>query len=127
MIKVGFGVSDPLCLDSSSAITFLPNFVLVSTSLLMWMTGISLHVQWPLTSQLHGSFSQREQLVSHSGSNSAPSRSSFKKFILSRVRPQAGVNIGPRSRFHEKSEISVLFGSLDFRGVLARCQTFYFI
>jgi hypothetical protein len=27
------------------------------------MTVISLHMQWPLTSQLHGSFSQREQLV----------------------------------------------------------------
>jgi hypothetical protein len=27
------------------------------------MTGISLHMQWPLTSQLHGSVSQREQLV----------------------------------------------------------------
>jgi hypothetical protein len=26
------------------------------------MTGISLHIQWPLTSQLHGSISQREQL-----------------------------------------------------------------
>jgi hypothetical protein len=26
------------------------------------MTGISLHMQWPLTSQLHGSVSQREQL-----------------------------------------------------------------
>jgi hypothetical protein len=26
------------------------------------MTSISLHIQWPLTSQLHGSVSQREQL-----------------------------------------------------------------
>jgi hypothetical protein len=26
------------------------------------MTSISLHMQWPLTSQLHGSVSQREQL-----------------------------------------------------------------
>jgi hypothetical protein len=31
--------------------------------LLTGMTGISLHMQWPLTSQLHGSVSQREQLV----------------------------------------------------------------
>jgi hypothetical protein len=30
--------------------------------LLTGMTGISLHMQWPLTSQLHGSVSQREQL-----------------------------------------------------------------
>jgi hypothetical protein len=29
--------------------------------LLTKMTGISLHMQWPLTSQLHGSVSQREQ------------------------------------------------------------------
>jgi uncharacterized membrane protein YhfC len=27
------------------------------------MTGIYLHMQWPLTSQLHGNVSQREQLV----------------------------------------------------------------
>jgi hypothetical protein len=27
------------------------------------MTGISLHMQWPLTSQSHGSVSQREQSV----------------------------------------------------------------
>jgi hypothetical protein len=33
-----------------------------STTLLTGMTGISLHMQWPLTSQLHGSVSQREQL-----------------------------------------------------------------
>jgi hypothetical protein len=26
------------------------------------MTGISLHMQWPLTSQSHGNFSQRKQL-----------------------------------------------------------------
>jgi hypothetical protein len=26
------------------------------------MTGISLHMQWPLTSQSHGSVSHREQL-----------------------------------------------------------------
>jgi hypothetical protein len=31
-----------------------------------------LHMQWPLTSQLHGSVSQREQLVFCYGSNSTP-------------------------------------------------------
>jgi hypothetical protein len=31
--------------------------------LLTGMTSISLHMQWPLTSQLNGSGSQREQLV----------------------------------------------------------------
>jgi hypothetical protein len=34
------------------------------------MTGISLHMQWPLTSQSHGIVSQREQLVFCYGSNS---------------------------------------------------------
>jgi hypothetical protein len=29
------------------------------------MTGISLHMQWPLTSQLHGSVSKRKQLVDY--------------------------------------------------------------
>jgi hypothetical protein len=41
-----------------------------STTLLTGMTGIFLHMQWPLTSQSHGSDSQREQLVFHYGSNS---------------------------------------------------------
>jgi hypothetical protein len=43
-----------------------PFFLIIlfgSTTLLTGMTGISLHMQWPLTSQLHGSVSQREQLV----------------------------------------------------------------
>jgi hypothetical protein len=32
-------------------------------TLLTRMTGISLHMHWPLISQSHGSVSQREQLV----------------------------------------------------------------
>jgi hypothetical protein len=40
--------------------------------LLTGMTGISLHIQWPLTSQLHRSVSQREQLFFCYGSNSTP-------------------------------------------------------
>jgi hypothetical protein len=36
------------------------------------MTGFSLHMQWPLTSQSHGSVSQREQSVFHYGLNSTP-------------------------------------------------------
>jgi hypothetical protein len=32
------------------------------TTLLTGMTGISLHLQWPLTPQSHGSFTQREPL-----------------------------------------------------------------
>jgi hypothetical protein len=42
------------------------------------MTGISLHMQWPLTSQLHGSVSQREQLCFCYGSNSMPETALFE-------------------------------------------------
>jgi hypothetical protein len=45
------------------ALHFFPIILLGSTTLLTRMTGISLHMQWPLTSQSHGSVSQREQLV----------------------------------------------------------------
>jgi hypothetical protein len=37
--------------------------LLRSTTLWTGMTGISLHMQWPLTSQSHGSFSQRDGLL----------------------------------------------------------------
>jgi hypothetical protein len=43
-----------------------PMFTIIlfgSTTMLTGMTINSLHMQWPLTSQLHGSVSQREQLV----------------------------------------------------------------
>jgi hypothetical protein len=36
------------------------------------MASITLYMQWPLTFQSHGSFSQREQLVFCYGSNSMP-------------------------------------------------------
>jgi hypothetical protein len=58
-----------LFLDQRPLVTLLllgPPFIQLffwSTTLLTEMTGISLHRQWPLTSQLHGSVSQREQLV----------------------------------------------------------------
>jgi hypothetical protein len=42
---------------------FFPIILFGSTTLLTGMTDISLHMQWPLTSQSHGSVSQREQLV----------------------------------------------------------------
>jgi hypothetical protein len=51
---------------------FFPMIHFGSTTLLTWMTGISLHMQWPLTFQSHGSFSQREQLFFCYGSNSTP-------------------------------------------------------
>jgi homoserine kinase len=51
--------------------------------LLTGMTGISLHMQWPLTSQLHGSVSQREQLFFFCyGSNSAPKTASQSHSVL---------------------------------------------
>jgi hypothetical protein len=43
-----------------------------STTLLTGMTSISLHMQLSLSSQSHGSVSQREQLFFHYGSNSTP-------------------------------------------------------
>jgi hypothetical protein len=55
------GVSDPSCLSSSSALHF-SNYSFHVHHPLTEMTGISLHMQWPLTSQSHGSVSQREQL-----------------------------------------------------------------
>jgi hypothetical protein len=44
-------VSDPLCLSSSSAHHFCPIILFGSTTLLTGVTGNSLHMQWPLTSQ----------------------------------------------------------------------------
>jgi hypothetical protein len=49
---------------------FFPIILFWSTTLLTGMTGNSLHMQWPLTSQSDGSVSQREQLFFHYGSNS---------------------------------------------------------
>jgi hypothetical protein len=45
--------------------------------LLTRMTGNSLHMQWPLTSQLHGSVSQSEQWVFRYGSNSTPNYATY--------------------------------------------------
>jgi hypothetical protein len=39
-----------------------PSIIFLSTTQLTEMTGISLLMQWPLTSQSHGKFYQREQL-----------------------------------------------------------------
>jgi hypothetical protein len=51
---------------------FFPIILFGSTTLLTGMTGNSLHMQWPLTSQSHGGFSKREQLVIRYRSNSTP-------------------------------------------------------
>jgi hypothetical protein len=63
-------------LSSSSALHF-SDYSFWSTTLLTGMTGISLPMQWPLTSQLHGSVSQREQWVFCYGSNSTSKGGSF--------------------------------------------------
>jgi hypothetical protein len=45
---------------------FFPDYSFwVHQTLLTRMTGISLLIKWPLTSQSHGNVSQREQLVFH--------------------------------------------------------------
>jgi hypothetical protein len=71
-----------LCLSSSSALHFFPIILFGSTTLLTGMTGNSLHMQWPLTSQSHGDVSQREQLVFRYGSNSTPKVLYFMELIL---------------------------------------------
>jgi hypothetical protein len=48
-------VSDPLCLSSSLVLHFFLIILFGSTTLLTGMTSNSLHMQWRLTSQLHGS------------------------------------------------------------------------
>jgi hypothetical protein len=52
--------------------SIFPIILFGSTTLLTRMTDNSLHMQWPLTSQSHGSVSQREQLFFCYGSNSTP-------------------------------------------------------
>jgi uncharacterized membrane protein YhfC len=61
--KQVFLVSDPLCLFSSLAHHCFPIILFWTTTLLTGMTGISLHIQWPLTSQSHVIVSQREKLL----------------------------------------------------------------
>jgi hypothetical protein len=45
-----------MCLSSSLVHHFVLIILFTSTTLLNGMAGIALHVQWPLTSQSHGSF-----------------------------------------------------------------------
>jgi hypothetical protein len=85
-----FWVSDPLCLSYSSALRFFRLFLFGSTTLLTGMTGISLHMQWPLTSQLHGSVFQREQLVK------------IIAFVMSRVARWHGLTPKPPILCHFK-------------------------
>jgi hypothetical protein len=65
--QVYFGVGPP----------FFPIILFGSTTLSTGISGISLQMQRPVTSQLHGSVSQREHLVFHYGSNSTRKWSRF--------------------------------------------------
>jgi hypothetical protein len=51
----GFFVSDPFCLTFSSAFHYSDYSFCVHHPV-SGISSISLHMQWPLTSQLHGSF-----------------------------------------------------------------------
>jgi hypothetical protein len=67
------------------------------------MTGISLHMQWPLTYQLHGRVSQREQSMFFVYSQSSLSKDR-------RLDPRHGGNI-----FDSKSELAhIKLGSTIF-------------
>jgi hypothetical protein len=52
----------PLAPSSPPRSSIFSNYSFFCIHPLTGMTGKSLQMQWPLTSQLHGSFSQREQL-----------------------------------------------------------------
>jgi hypothetical protein len=51
---------------------FFPIILSLSTTLLTGMTGISVHMQWPLTLQLHGSFLKQNSWYFHYGSKYTP-------------------------------------------------------
>jgi hypothetical protein len=53
---VGGRGSAGFSLSSLSALHFYPIILFLSPTLLTGMTGISLHMQWLLNSQLHGGF-----------------------------------------------------------------------
>jgi hypothetical protein len=62
-----------------------------STTLLTGMTGISLHMQWPLTSQSHGTVSQKEQLfffVTDQTPRLYPARSLPAQFVIQQLSIQ---------------------------------------
>jgi hypothetical protein len=69
----GGGSATPCASPPQLPSIFFQLFFFGSTTLLTGMTSISLHMQWPLTSQLHGSVSPRQQLFFFRyGSNSRP-------------------------------------------------------
>jgi hypothetical protein len=61
VIKIGFLGQQPLVPLLLLGPPFFPIILFGSTTLLPRMTGDSLHMQWPLTSQSHGNVSLREQ------------------------------------------------------------------
>jgi hypothetical protein len=80
-------VSDHLCLYLLLlGPPFFPIILFLSTTLSTEMTGSSLHTQWPLNSQSHGSFLKREQLVFRYGSNSTHYASSTVTVTLKCIK-----------------------------------------
>jgi hypothetical protein len=57
-----FGLLATPCASPPLQPTIFLIILFLSTTLLIGMAGISLHMQWPLTSQLHGSFLKESTL-----------------------------------------------------------------
>jgi hypothetical protein len=80
------------------------------------MTSISLHMQWPLISQLHGSVSQREQLFFSLRIQLHPqSKPTFVRIGLRRrrERPRPRVRLIGRTTVSERRKINVHHGLPD--------------
>jgi hypothetical protein len=76
----------------------------VSTTLLTGMTGISLHMQWPLTSQLHGSFLKENNSFFVMDQTPHPTyvNVAFWKVIRMVFFPCENISTQPRTLFMEK-------------------------
>jgi hypothetical protein len=75
--------------------------ILLSTTLLTKM--ISLDVQWPLTSQLHGSFSLLEQLVLHYRSDLTQN---FRTYTYVCIKPAANLCTNPKFHFFREQVVA---------------------
>jgi hypothetical protein len=78
-----WGASNPLCLSSSLALHF-SDFSFLVHHPVAGRTGISLRMQWPLTSQLYGSFLKENNRLVQYESNSMPMISDF--YLLTILR-----------------------------------------
>jgi hypothetical protein len=82
LVNTFLGLATPYASPPSCPSIFFQLFFFWSTTLLNGMTGISLLMQWPLTSQLHGSVSQREQLFFFTDQTPRMLVDTWKWFIL---------------------------------------------